>query len=149
VLQNWPQLFPTTLHLVIYISNLWMEPTTMDLGVCIIKLFTAVTNFVMYKASLLIIVYNFLLALTNTLAFYMMELITAIKSFVVENRLILDCSFYKITKTKALRKQYKNKNKSILKCWTKTHTSLFFKSINEIWKSIFKKWTLNVFFSIE
>ncbi len=29
-----------------------------------------------------------------------------------------------------MRKQYKNKNKSILKCRTKTHTSLFFKSIN-------------------
>jgi hypothetical protein len=53
----------------------------MNLGVCIIKLFTAVTNFVMFKARLLIIVYNFLLALTNTLAFYIVELITAVKKF--------------------------------------------------------------------
>jgi len=37
----------------------------------------------MYHASVSVIPNKFLLALTNTLAFYVMELITAVKSFVI------------------------------------------------------------------
>ncbi len=39
---------------------------------------------VMYKASVFVIVINFLLALTNTLALHSTELITATKSFMIQ-----------------------------------------------------------------
>jgi hypothetical protein len=53
-------------------------------GARIIKLFTAVKKSVMYKASVFVIVHNFLLALTNTLALYIRELITAEKRFMIQ-----------------------------------------------------------------
>ncbi len=51
----------------------------MNPGACIIKLFTIIINSVVQKASVLTIVTYFLLALTNKLGFYVMELITAVK----------------------------------------------------------------------
>jgi hypothetical protein len=51
-------------------------------GACIIKLYTEALNFVMNYASVFVIATNFLFALTNTLAFNVTELITAIKSFI-------------------------------------------------------------------
>jgi hypothetical protein len=53
---------------------------------CIIKNFTGEINFVMYQASVLVIVNNLLYTLTNIIAFYVMELITAIKSKEETNR---------------------------------------------------------------
>ncbi len=47
----------------------------------IIKLFTAVINFVMKQASDFVVVGPFLQALTNMLAFYDTELIMAVKNY--------------------------------------------------------------------
>jgi hypothetical protein len=55
-----------------------------DSGACIIKLFTAVINYVMYLVHVFVIVNNSLFTLTNTLAFYIMELITDVKSFMIQ-----------------------------------------------------------------
>ncbi len=51
---------------------------------CIIKHFKAVINSVVQKTSTFAIVNHFLLALTNTLAFYITELITAVMSFMIK-----------------------------------------------------------------
>ncbi len=53
-------------------------------GACIIKLFTAVINFVVQYASAFAIVSHFLMALTNALAFYVTELIKAEISFMIQ-----------------------------------------------------------------
>jgi hypothetical protein len=53
-------------------------------GACIIKHFMAVINSIMYKASVFVIVNNFKFALTNTLAFNIIELITAVKGFMIQ-----------------------------------------------------------------
>jgi hypothetical protein len=50
---------------------------------CIIKLFTAVINSVMYKSTVFVIVRHFLFALKNTLAFYVTVLLTGSKSFMI------------------------------------------------------------------
>jgi hypothetical protein len=51
---------------------------------CIIKLFTAAINSVGKKASAFAIVCCFLLALTNTLSFYVTELIIPVISFMIQ-----------------------------------------------------------------
>jgi len=53
------------------------------------KFFTGVMNSAVRKASSFVIVSHILLALTNTLAFHVTELITAIKSFMIQGP---DCS---------------------------------------------------------
>jgi len=53
-------------------------------GARIIKLFTVGINYVVQCASAFAIVSHFLLALTNTLAFYVTELITAVISFMIQ-----------------------------------------------------------------
>ncbi len=50
----------------------------------IIKLITAIINSVVKKASAFAIVSHFLLAWKNTLAFYDTELITAVKSSMIQ-----------------------------------------------------------------
>jgi len=50
-------------------------------GLCIIKLFKALINSVVYYASNFVIVSHFLLTLIKTLTFYASELITAVKRF--------------------------------------------------------------------
>jgi len=45
-----------------------------DSGACIIKLFTAIINYVMYLVNVFVIVNNSLFALTNTKAFYVKSL---------------------------------------------------------------------------
>ncbi len=51
---------------------------------CIIKLFTAIINSAVQKASAFAIGSHLLLALTNTLAFYVTELITAVIIFMIQ-----------------------------------------------------------------
>ncbi len=54
-------------------------------GACIIKLFTAVIKFFLAQyASAFAILSHFLLALTNTLALYATELITAVICFMIQ-----------------------------------------------------------------
>ncbi len=53
-------------------------------GACIIKPFTAIINFVVQYASAFAIVSHFLLALTNSVAFYVTKLITAVISFMIQ-----------------------------------------------------------------
>ncbi len=50
----------------------------------IIKLFTTVINSIVQKASAFVTVSHVLLALTNTLAFYVMAIITAVMSFKIQ-----------------------------------------------------------------
>jgi hypothetical protein len=52
-------------------------------GACFIKLFTVVINSVALQASVFVTDIHFLCAKTNTLAFCAMELITAMKSFII------------------------------------------------------------------
>ncbi len=59
---------------------------------CIIKHFTAVINSIANKTSVLVIVSYFILAFTNTLAYYSAKLITAVISFMKQAPLIaLNC----------------------------------------------------------
>ena len=51
---------------------------------CIIKPFTAIINTVAYQVSAFVIVGHFLLALTNTLAFYATQLITAVNGCMIQ-----------------------------------------------------------------
>jgi hypothetical protein len=53
-------------------------------GTYIIKLFNTVINAVMCSASVFVIVKNFLFNFTDTLAFYITELITDVKSFTIQ-----------------------------------------------------------------
>ncbi len=48
------------------------------------KRFTVVIYSIMYQARVFVIINNILFDLTNTLAFYGMELITAVISFIVQ-----------------------------------------------------------------
>ncbi len=59
-------------------------PSTAGPAACIIKLFTAVITSVVQLASVFAIGNHFLLVLTNTLAFYVTELITAVISFMIQ-----------------------------------------------------------------
>ncbi len=56
---------------------------------CIIKLFTAIMNAVACQASVYVIVGHFFLALTNTLAYYGRELITTVKSYMIQSPMSL------------------------------------------------------------
>jgi hypothetical protein len=64
-------------RLINYFLNLWLA-----LGACIIKLFTDMA--VGPLASVFAIVSHFLMAFTNTLAFYNMELITVVIGFKIQ-----------------------------------------------------------------
>ncbi len=66
-------------RLINYFLNLWLA-----LAACIIKLFTDIIHPVGPLASLFAIVSHFLMAFTNTLAFYVMELITAVIGFKIQ-----------------------------------------------------------------
>ncbi len=65
------------------IKRLWYRQV-LSQGACIIKHFTVVINFVVAQASAFAVVSHSLLALTNTLAFYITELITAVISFMIQ-----------------------------------------------------------------
>jgi hypothetical protein len=66
-----------------YLSEAPFKLSTLGepLGACIIKLFTSVIDSVVQYASAVAIVSHFLVALRNTLAFYVLELTTAVISF--------------------------------------------------------------------
>jgi hypothetical protein len=66
-------------RLINYFLNLWLA-----LGACIIKLFTDVIHPVGPLASVFASVSHFLMAFTNTLAFYVMQLITAVIGFKIQ-----------------------------------------------------------------
>ncbi len=58
-------------------------------GACIIKHLTDVFNHVVQQASAFAIVSHFLLALTNTRALYVTELITSVTSFMLQTLALL------------------------------------------------------------
>ena len=69
--------------------------------VCIIKLFTAVIKSLTYEISVFVIVRHFLLALTNTLAYFSTELIKAVISFMMQASGTRKASELKKTECKA------------------------------------------------
>ncbi len=63
-------------------------------GTCIINIFTAVINPAVQQATDFAIVSHFVLALTNTLSFYVTELITPVINFMIKTPSVFAIKHY-------------------------------------------------------